>query len=184
MLKFKLAALVVVSGFALAACGGSEKKDDAPPPAEAEMVKEVKRYWNLQTTDGGAPSLYCYYTHVKRDEAGMAKYSFAETTMDGGGQCDWGALAGTAGEPGKDVPAENNKAMERVIEGVEFTEGAKGSKWDCAALEVTTNKRTFTAYDCNLADRANAPYKNALAKEASGSPEEAAFRLNDLLRMK
>lgn len=184
MSKFMLSALLIVASFGLVACGGGEKKKDDAPMEEAEMIKEVKRYWNLQQPIDGTPQLYCWYTHVKRNDAGEAMFSQAEATMDQGGQCDWNALSNKAGEPAKALPAENNKAMERVVEGVEFTEGAAGSKYNCAALEVTTNKRTFTAYDCELKDRANAPYKNPLAKEASASPEEGAWRLNQLLYMK
>lgn len=159
--------------------GGGEATVD-----EAEKVLSIKRMWQNNSTDTSVPAdqrLYCWYTEVERTETG-ANYSTAEVNTSG--QCDWKALANQAGKPEKKLPGENTNALDRVIRDVEFAEGS-GAKWDCAALEVTTNKRTFTAYDCSLDDRTRpSSYADILSDTQSKSAEEAAWRLNQLLYLK
>lgn len=183
MQKLTFVFVLLFSGLFLVACSGGDKKADPAPADEPEAIISVERFWQLNNLDENVPQadkLHCKYTVIETVEDAK---KMTEAEIKTNGQCQWDNLKKKAGDPNTDVPSGNLEAMAKVIAGIEFPED-KDPKWDCAAMHVTTNKRDFWAYDCNLRDREKVRTDNAFAMPQdaapSGSPEEAAFRLNSL----
>ena len=181
MQKLSLTLILVLSIFTVA-CG--EKKTETPTE-EAETILEFKRFQQLNDTNpdtAAGERLHCSLFCAKSVD-GALKYDTADVKTSG--QCDWAALKGQLNmEEAKAYPAENTAAILPILEGVEgigsFTEDRK---WDCATVQIKTNKRELQFNDCNIRDRSVADtngWKKGLTKEPAGSIEEAAFRINQL----
>jgi len=180
MKKTSLLALILLASI-FAACGGPAKPD-VTPADDAEQVLEIKRFWQLQDTGDGVDAtkaLHCKYSHLQTTDAGV-KVADAESNTSG--SCKWSDLEASAGAATREVPPLNVKALTTIIAGIEFPAGDNSKSWDCATLEVTTNKRTFVAKDCALRDREQTAtqkdWTRALDDRGSKNADEAAYRLN------